>query len=249
MSKVLKYYVLWVLLILVHLLVFFYFPISGNLALQGTPYCGTPELSSQPVNERCNDFSQNASLICFYLLYLLYFYLSALQIKYGLSESTQSHFIMSGFTPLHNGAMKVFMNFPFLFEFKIFTDWTFTKTSLDIFQWFKLAQAHSDLFVAKCNNDAYMRHKLGEKIPLILKFLIGFCGLIGGIILIAGPLLFFSSLNPIAVTNNVTDAKMEFVIAIQQPNSVAISTISLFENNFLKELDEISPGLYEKLEF
>lgn len=48
-----------------------------------------------------------------------------------------------------------------------------------------------------------------------MKFIMGFCGLIGILLLIAGPLLLFSTLNPISETNLVKNAKLTFNVLIQ----------------------------------
>lgn len=48
-----------------------------------------------------------------------------------------------------------------------------------------------------------------------MKFFIGYCGLLGIIILIAGPLLLFSTFNPISELNLVHNAKIDFNVMIQ----------------------------------
>ena len=64
--------------ILNHIIIFFYFPIKGNMNLGIGAYC---------VNEdQCNDFNNNYLIWIFYLLYLIYIVLSSLQIKYGFFE-------------------------------------------------------------------------------------------------------------------------------------------------------------------
>lgn len=49
-----------------------------------------------------------------------------------------------------------YYNIPFLFEMRAIIDWTFAKTSLDVYQWIKLAQIQSDLYKAKCNMIFYL---------------------------------------------------------------------------------------------
>lgn len=51
----------------------------------------------------------------------------------------QSTFMMNAYGSLNRQVLNGFMQIPFLFELRIFIDWTFTKTSLDLFQWIKLA--------------------------------------------------------------------------------------------------------------
>jgi hypothetical protein len=66
------------LLILVHIMVFWYFPIYGNISLYETAECPF----DAPYG--CRTFGENKALIVLYILYCIYFMYSALQIKYGL---------------------------------------------------------------------------------------------------------------------------------------------------------------------
>ena len=123
---------------------------------------------------------------------------------------------MHDYNVFNKAVFKIYLAIPFLLELKTISDWTFTKTALDIFQWFKLANAHADFFVAKCNNKDYMEHKLGDKIPKWMKFLIGVLGIIGVILLIAGPLLLFSNFNPIALQDKIKSSSLTFSIVLQK---------------------------------
>jgi len=154
---------------------------------------------------------------------------------------------MNDYGLVHKTLFKGFLAVPFLFELKTISDWTFTRTALDIFQWFKLANAHADMFIAKCINKDYMEHKLGESIPKWMKFFLGVCFLAGIILLIAGPLLLFSTFNPIADKNNVTNASMQFNIKLKVGDSDAENTINLFSNNYLTELRQIPTDVYNRL--
>ena len=73
-----KYILHWTWLIFVHAMIFWYYPISGNISLYETAEC-PPEA---PYG--CRSFAENSSLIKFYFLYCIYFYYSSLQIRYGL---------------------------------------------------------------------------------------------------------------------------------------------------------------------
>jgi hypothetical protein len=75
-SIVSKFYMQWIMLIFVHIVVFWYFPIEGNLKLQGTRYC-TKNYAQLGIKS-CNDFGSNTSLALFYILYCTYFLVSAL---------------------------------------------------------------------------------------------------------------------------------------------------------------------------
>jgi hypothetical protein len=162
----------------------------------------------------CNEFGKNWALVLFYIIYCFYFILSGLQIRYGLPEMRKGNFMMHDYNRVNSYSFRGFMAIPFLFELKTFADWTFTKTSLDVFQWFNLSNTHSELFIAKCVNKGYREHKVGETIPVYIKFLIGLLGMIGIIALIAGPLLLFSTFNPISQLNPVQSAEIQLNILI-----------------------------------
>jgi len=87
-----KFYLQWFLLIFVHGLVFWFFPIHGNEKLQNQPYCVK---DAEKLGIQCNEFGGNWALIVFYILYALYFWVSALQIKYGVPEMKKGNFMMN----------------------------------------------------------------------------------------------------------------------------------------------------------
>jgi len=80
---------------------------------------------------------------------------------------------MKNTTPLNKLGFQIFRAVPFLLELKVFTDWSFTRTGLDVFQWIKFEVIYGDLFIARCINKGYISHPLGQQIPKWMKFLIG----------------------------------------------------------------------------
>ena len=240
----LKYYLQWFLTIFIHVVLFWYLPSKSNNATQGHYYCDYEIMS----NTRCNEVRDNAFLIMFYLLYCLYFYFSAVQIRYGYPELKKSSFLMNNTTPINRIAYVVFRSVPFLLELKIFTDWSFTRTGLDVFQWIKFENIYGDLFVAKCINKGYVAHKIGDQVPKIMKFLLGILGTLGLVFIIAGPLLLFSSLNPIAQDNFVTGTTLDLSIEVNVTNqSDIINKYSIFHNDHVTIIRELQDHLYNKL--
>ena len=79
----------------------------------------------------------------------------------------QTYFMMGSYASLNRNMFNIFMNVPFLFELRVFIDWTVTKTALDVFQWIKLAQIQNDLYKSKSLNKQYADKPLGEKINKI----------------------------------------------------------------------------------
>jgi hypothetical protein len=76
-----KFYLHWIILIFVHIFVFWYIPISGNLTLYETPECPPGEASQL---YGCKSFHKNPYLRLFYFFFVMYLLLSALQIKHGM---------------------------------------------------------------------------------------------------------------------------------------------------------------------
>ncbi len=115
-----------------------------------------------------------------------------------------------------------------MFELRSIIDWTFTSTALDVFQSIKLAQAQSDLYIAKCENKPYMAKELGSEIKWYLKVLIGVTLTLFILLLIGGPILLFSTFNPVSNLNNVNGATLSVAIQINN-GSISTFTIPLFE--------------------
>jgi hypothetical protein len=81
-----------------------------------------------------------------------------------------------------------------------------------------------------------------------MKFLIGILGTLGLVIVIAGPLLLFSSLNPIAEENMVKGTSLNLAIEVNVTRySDIINRYSLFSNDHVKVLRNIENELYNEL--
>ena len=83
-------------------------------------------------------------------------------------------------------------------------DWTFTPTSLDLFQWFKFDDIYSKFHLSKCDKLYLENRKVGSLVKRFFKIFMGFFGLMLILTLLLGPLIIFSSLNPSAQSNPVT---------------------------------------------
>ena len=102
LAMVSKFYLQWILLIFVHGLVFWFFPIHGNQKLQNQSYCVK---DADKLGIKCNEFGGNWALIFFYILYCLYFWVSALQIKYGVPEMKKGNFMMNSYSIVNKMAL------------------------------------------------------------------------------------------------------------------------------------------------
>lgn len=137
---------MWCVLIIVHLFTFFWLT-NVRSVCQSVKYCNT--------------FWENEYLIWFYLLFCVYFSLCAGQIKYGLPEMKKGGFMLGSYDPASKATYQTWYYTPFLFELRTIIDWTFTSTSLDVFQSISLAQIQSDMYIAKCYNRPYMTKPIG----------------------------------------------------------------------------------------
>jgi hypothetical protein len=175
---VIKYVLLVLNLLLVEGVVLVYFPLSSG------------------------QFAGNGYVTTLLVLSMLALLVQALQIKQGLDQASRG--FMDRYT-WYNGFIYIgFRAVPFLFEFKAFSDWTFTRTALRIFDWIRLEEIFGRLYVAKCNALFLAGKLLGSKIEWWKKLLMGYPLLLSIILLLFGPLVLFSSLNPLASTNDVT---------------------------------------------
>jgi len=95
---------------------------------------------------------------------------------------------------------RAYLAIPFIFELRTIIDWTFTKTALDVFQWMKLAEIQAIFYVTKCINASYFTKKLGSPIGKFFKIVQGFFLMIFVLVLLVGPILLFSQINPVGVT-------------------------------------------------
>ena len=108
------------------------------------------------------NFTNNWYIFVFYLINVFVFLVSALQIKSGID--LQSKGFMDRYTWYNGFVYTGFRAVPFLFVFKVFSDWTFTKTALRLFDWIKLEEIFGRMYVAKCNAIFLQGKVLGSRI-------------------------------------------------------------------------------------
>ena len=166
-----------------------------------------------------------------------------------MPEVMSSYFMMGRFHWSNKYVFNTFMIIPFLFELRIFIDWTFTKTALDVYQWIKLSQVQVDLYKAKCNNLWYNRKKLGEKLPRWYHYAVGL-SLVALIFLLSlGPMFLFSSFNLFGNTYPISKAGVSFKLNIKGRDNV-LSSYKLFETHTIqKKFDSLNNTEYETMGF
>jgi hypothetical protein len=85
------------------------------------------------------------------------------------------------------------------------------------------------MYLAKCVNRSYREKTLGDKIHKTEKIALG-CGLMLLILtLIAGPMLLFSSINPVSTGNSVSGGSLVFTLEIKNTAQQTTYNVGLFE--------------------
>ena len=225
-------YILHIIVILFgHMVIFFYFPMKGNLNLGNQVFCVK--------DEQCNDFSKNYLIVLYYLLYLPYMIFSALQIKYGYYDIKRKSFFKKEKDELFSNMAKLFNNIPFLYELKNAIDWTFTNTSLTLFQWIKFEAIYDTIFDTYCEKGDWDEKPVGKRVDKKMKLGLGGTLAFGLIFTLIIPLILFSSLNPTNKLNNVTNAQIKVLLSFNYQNG-AEKSYSLFENERADSISQMS---------
>lgn len=217
-----KFYFHLILVSCIHILVFWYFPLNANSQKNPNLYCREPYNTAN-----CNNFQINGALQVFYLLYLLYFVTSALQIKYGSPNTRAGEFVlMKNLNQAANTVFLIYRGIPFLYEIRTLMDWTFTATSLRLLQWFKFEEIYSNLYNTKCDQLELAEKPRATKLGRGEKCLKGCSFLLLIILCILGPLIIFSSLNPIVYDNPVKSMSLSLGIKSGSMNFYNLMMIS-----------------------
>ena len=208
-----KFILQMITVIFIHIFIFYYLPLNQN---------------SKTNKNVTNDLSNNYVLV-FYILYNFYFFFLCLQIKFGLAGMRKLSPLMSGSSMFYNIIYRTFQYIPFLFELKNFIDWSFTKTSLEIWQWLKFEEINSLLFINKCFNKSYMGRRIGSKRSIFLKIFEGWSLFIIVLLIMFCPLILFSNLNPSSQMNYITGTY--FKVQFYYNNSFQNGNLTLLESS------------------
>lgn len=112
-------------------------------------------------------------------------------MRKGLPTFKITSSLMTEYEWYYNIRMIVYMMIPFAAELRCLCDFSFTKTSLDVFQYWQLFNYHVELYQAKLGNDSYVVKIFGAEVEF-LDYIIGYAILIGLLIILIGPIVFFS---------------------------------------------------------
>jgi len=131
----------------------------------------------------------------------------------------------------------IYYMIPFLVELRCLIDFTFHKTSLDMFQTMALFSYHYEIYSARIGNMWYVTKILGSPVEPMDKFIFGW--FMTGIILtlVVGPLILFSDLMPGLVGfNPVLSSDVRVFISMNQTRYSDFQG-SILTNDYLREID------------
>jgi len=128
-------------------------------------------------------FLELPTLVFFYLLKLLSFLLSALQIKDGYPPDVSKRALTNHSQPgnIHALVFQIYRAIPFAYEIRTFLDWAITPSTLSIYEWLKFEDIYAELFLVKCRLvvEKAEARPFGQVQPLWYKILAG-----GGVIVL-----------------------------------------------------------------
>lgn len=105
---------------------------------------------------------------------------------------------------------------PFVIEIRCLLDFTFSKTSLDVFQFWQLFFYHWELYIGHTGNRWYTIKTMGSLTPCLDKFIFGILISSGLLFLLMGPFYLFSTWSPMVGFNPVVKGTFDLNIQINK---------------------------------
>lgn len=235
-----KYIMNLIVIIFVISILYIYLPFSGNYNKHSSFLCDNTANDDEYV---CNYYSENSYLRGLFFFFGIYLLFSSLQVSYGLLDMRKQALLMRGDNLFYNIAFKTYKAIPFLYEMKLTLDWTLTTTSLDLFKWIKFEQVYDLLFITHCTMKSDHKKKVGSSISIIEKLFIGFLSFFILIVILIGPLLLFSNLNPITEFSNPIGANVNLQICFNI--NERYSNFTIYKTNLPKDISIMTKNVYD----
>lgn len=200
-----KFVLHWVMIFGVHFYCFWLVPIKSNYLLYGQAACDY----SQKDFYGCYNFKENPALRILYILCVFYLIASSFQIAYGFPTIKKASSTLQYPNDLGVLLSNVYYAVPMVVEIRCLLDWIFSKTALDIFQFWQLYNYHFELFQGWAGNKWYTIKPMGIEAECLDKFIFGF--LFSSIILflLIGPFYLFSTMSMYVAYNPVLEGSFE----------------------------------------
>jgi hypothetical protein len=190
-----------VLMGIFYVVMFIYFPIMGHFKVSNKPFCNS---YFNPIERsKCNHVNENFYIHLFFILTTIYFILCALQIKYGESFLKNQKKKDRRWTMSDRITNLIVTKVPFVFEIKTALDFSVTKTSLGLFEWFKFEDIYNTFFAAKYAQISSDMKKLGLIRFAFEKFIFGWIALFVFLGIVLAPIFIFSNFNPDSIPNTI----------------------------------------------
>jgi hypothetical protein len=158
----------------------------------------------------------------FYALWCCYFMLSSLQLRRGFPIMKKASSVLQyNEDALALVGAQVYAAIPFVIEIRCLLDFTFSKTALDIFQFWQLFQYHLELYLAKNGNWSYVIKPLGSATIFCDKLIFGWLISSFLLLLLFGPIFFFSEFGAFIQENPVKQASIELAFVVNKTLSQA----------------------------
>lgn len=114
---------------------------------------------------------------------------------------------------------QAYMSIPFALELRCLFDFVFTKTSLDVFQYWQLFTYQMEMYIAHFGNQSYVVKVMGAPVEF-LDYLLGYVFLVVILVAILGPFYFFSEFSNFSALNPVVKSDLKVALIINKTLSL-----------------------------
>ncbi|CAD5227623.1 unnamed protein product [Bursaphelenchus xylophilus] len=151
----------------------------------------------------------------FYMVKCLQILVSAWQLRNGYPRLCTGNLLTHSYGMINYGLFYVFMMLPFVFELRTMIDWTWTDTTMPIFDFIKMEMFYAKIYIIKCGRVLEQNFPVPRGIPRgkMIKYMYGIPGIFGVIILMLSPLLAFALLNRIG--QHLTPQNMKMHVSLE----------------------------------
>jgi len=163
--------------------------------------------------------TRSSAALCFYLLSCLYLYTSSLQLKRGFPLIVTEHPLTGATSTALVYLAKAYMALPFLWELRVILDWTFDQTSLTLWDWLKIEDIYVGLTAVRYDMSTRLVFKRGVRQRLTSKLGLGCLAVVLLLLILLGPLLLFSTANPISEPNPILSASVSIGVSTSASSS------------------------------
>ncbi|ETN69527.1 hypothetical protein NECAME_05240, partial [Necator americanus] len=169
---------------------------------------------------------ENTVAQAFYVIKCLYLLVSAWQIRNGYPQLCIGNLLTHAYGLVNMVCFKIFMAVPFLFELRTAIDWTWTDTSMPLFDFFNMENFFAVIYNLKCARNFEQSYPVPRGIPkgAIVKYMMGLPMILLIVFLVWCPLLAFSLLNRIGAISIPDKVRL----TIQLEGYPVITLVQLF---------------------